>query len=111
MKTRTIMASTEKLLTPIHPGEILHEEFLRPLALSSNRLAAALDVPANRIADIVRGRRTITADTAVRLARYFGTTPELWMNLQRDYELRLVRRHRLAEIERKIRPRPRFAHA
>jgi len=111
MKSKRTRVGKQQMLAPIYPGDILRDDFLRPLSLSSNRLAAALDVPANRIADIVRGRRTITADTAVRLARYFGTSPELWMNLQRDYELRLVRRHRLAEIERKVRPRKRAAHA
>jgi addiction module HigA family antidote len=70
-----------------HPGEILAEEFLRPLDLSANALAIALRVPANRITAIVNGERAITADTALRLARYFGTTPDFWMNLQTLHDL------------------------
>ena len=75
-------------MRPIHPGEILREEFLVPLELSANRLATALDVPANRITELVAERRNITADTALRLSIVFGTTPEFWMNLQQAYELR-----------------------
>lgn len=72
----------------IHPGEILREEFLVPLNLSANALAIALGVPAPRINDVVRERRGISADTALRLARYFGTSAEFWMGLQADYDLR-----------------------
>lgn len=72
---------------PIHPGEVLSEEFLVPLGLSQTRLAIELGVPAPRINGIVRGKRAITADTALRLGRFFGTSPELWMNLQGRYEL------------------------
>jgi addiction module HigA family antidote len=79
-------------MRPIHPGEILREEFLAPLDMSANRLAAALEVPANRITEIVAERRAITADTALRLARAFDTTPEFWMNLQQAYELRSAER-------------------
>ncbi len=75
-------------MRPIHPGEILREEFLVPLALSANRLAQLLDVPANRITEIAAERRAITAETAVRLSRAFETTPEFWMNLQQAFELR-----------------------
>ena len=70
-----------------HPGEILSEEFLKPLALSHRQLADALQVPQNRISEIVRGRRNVTADTAIRLARYFGTTPQFWLNLQGAHDL------------------------
>ena len=79
-------------MRPIHPGEILREEFLEPLEMSANRLAAALEVPANRITELVAERRAITADTALRLARAFDTTPEFWMNLQQAYELRSTER-------------------
>ncbi|MHB1427076.1 MAG: HigA family addiction module antitoxin [Rhodocyclaceae bacterium] len=77
-------------MRPIHPGEILREEFLVPLNLSANALAIALGVPAPRINDIARERRGITADTALRLARYFGTSAEFWMGLQADYDLRIA---------------------
>jgi len=75
-------------MRPIHPGEVLREEFLVPLSLSANALSKALKVPAPRINDIVRGRRAITTDTALRLARYFGTTPQFWLNLQTSYDLK-----------------------
>ncbi|MEW6512662.1 MAG: HigA family addiction module antitoxin [Pseudomonadota bacterium] len=77
-------------MRPIHPGEILREEFLLPLNLSANALAIALGVPAPRINDIARERRGITADTALRLARYLGTSAEFWMGLQADYDLRIA---------------------
>lgn len=80
------------LLEPIHPGEILLEEFLRPMGISINKLAREIGVPPGRISTIVNGKRSITADTALRLAAYFGTTPELWLNLQADYDLRIARR-------------------
>ena len=75
-------------LRPIHPGEILREEFLEPLAMSANALSLALHVPAPRINDIVRERRAISTDTAMRLARYFGTTPQFWLNLQTAFDLK-----------------------
>jgi len=81
------MNPTNKM-RPIHPGEILREEFLVPLAMSAHALAMELRVPAPRINDIVRERRAITPDTALRLARYFGTTPQFWMNLQISYDLK-----------------------
>ena len=74
-------------LPNIHPGEVLLEEFLRPLGISQNRLAREINVPPRRINEIVLGKRAVTADTAVRLARYFGTTEQFWMGLQDDYEL------------------------
>ena len=75
----------------IHPGEILDEEFLKPMGISQNRLAMELRVPARRINEIVLGRRGISADTAVRLSKYFGNSAEFWMRLQEDYELRLAK--------------------
>lgn len=78
---------TEKMLAPIHPGEVLLEEFLKPLALSQNRLALNISVPPRRINEIVLGKRRITAETALRLARYFDTTPQFWLGLQADYDL------------------------
>jgi len=75
-------------LRPIHPGEILREEFLEPLAMSANALSLELHVPAPRINDIVRERRAISTDTAMRLARYFGTTPQFWLNLQTSFDLK-----------------------
>jgi antitoxin HigA-1 len=75
----------------IHPGEILKEEFMRPLSLTAYRLAKDLHVPAPRVNDIVRGKRAITADTAIRLGIYFGLPAQFWMNLQTDYDLRLAR--------------------
>ena len=80
------MMSEEKL-QPIHPGEILLEEFLKPMGLSQNRLALDIRVPARRINEIVHGKRRVTADTALRLARYFGTSPQFWLGLQMDYDL------------------------
>lgn len=88
----------------IHPGEILREEFLKPMGLSANELARNLHVPAPRINDIVLERRGITADTAVRLARFFDMSEEFWMNLQLQYEVR-VARQRLRSAIRKIQPR------
>ena len=75
-------------MRPIHPGEILREEYLVPLGMSANELAQAIDVPANRVTEIVRERRAITAETALRLSRAFRTTPEFWLNLQTAYDLR-----------------------
>ena len=83
---------TRKSLKPIPPGEILFEEFMQPLDISINALARDLDVPPGRISEIVNGKRAITADTALRLARCLGTSAELWLNLQSDYALRIARR-------------------
>lgn len=90
---------------PIHPGEILLEEFIRPAGISINGLALALRVPATRISAIVNETRGITADTALRLGRYFSTTSEFWMNLQRDYDLRIAARASRARIEHDVQPR------
>ena len=92
-------------MRPIHPGEILREEFLVPLGLSASALAIELKVPAPRINDIVRERRAITPDTALRLSRYFGTSPELWMDLQTAYDLKIAARDSGEKIEAEISPR------
>lgn len=80
-------------IPPIHPGEILMEEFLEPLEVSQNRLAVAIGVPPRRINEIVHGKRRITADTALRLARYFGTTDRFWLNLQTRFDLEIEKDH------------------
>ena len=90
-------------MRPVHPGEILREE-LDELGLSANALAKALDVPTNRITAILRGQRGITADTALRLARYFGTTPQLWQNLQKAFELRVAEIESGPQIEERVQP-------
>jgi antitoxin HigA-1 len=92
---------------PIHPGEFLREDFLVPLGLSANALALALRVPVTRISEIVRERRGITADTALRLARYFGTTPDFWMKMQVSYDLALASRESIERIQLEIFPAPR----
>ena len=94
-----------KKLAPIHPGETIKEDVLVPLEMSVNQLAKALAVDAARLNEIVRGQRGITADTALRLARYLGTSPEFWLNLQQSYELRVAKQEKQAEIDRAIRPR------
>jgi addiction module HigA family antidote len=91
---------------PVHPGEMLREEFMKPLGISMNALALELHVPVTRIGEIVHERRGITADTALRLARHFGTSADFWMNLQKDYELTLTRQKSLKAIERQVRRRP-----
>jgi addiction module HigA family antidote len=83
-------AKENKIIAPIHPGETLREDFLKPLGLTANRLAMELTVPVTHVNDIARGKRAIAADTSLRLARYFGTTPQFWMNLQANYELELA---------------------
>ena len=98
------MAMKTKMMPPIHPGETLREDFLKPLGLTANHLAIELQVPVTRVNDVVRGRRAITADTALRLARYFGTTPQFWMNLQANYDLEMAQDVRGAEIADRIRP-------
>ncbi len=99
------MTKRTKLLDPIHPGEILTEDFMKPLAISINRLSRELQVPPNRIHGIVHGTRSITADTALRLGTYFGVTPETWLNLQSEYDLRVARRTVGEEIARAVRKR------
>jgi len=91
-------------MRPIHPGEVLREEFLAPLAMSANALAIRLRVPAPRVNDLVREKRGVSVDTALRLARFFNTTPEFWLNLQIAYDLKVVKADRASEIEQDIRP-------
>jgi antitoxin HigA-1 len=93
-----------KKLKPVHPGEILHEEFMVPLGLSMNRMAMDLRVPVTRIADIVNEKRGITADTALRFARYFKNTPQFWMNLQTRYDLEVAEDEIAAKVERDVLP-------
>jgi len=96
-----------KLLDLIPPGEILLEEFMKPMGISQNRLARDIDVPVTRINDIAHGRRAITADTALRLGMYFGVSPELWLGLQMDYDLRKARRDSWPKAKKRIRaPEP-----
>ena len=96
-------------LPPIHPGEILREEVLAPMDLTASSLARALRVPATRVNDILRGRRGITADTALRLARFLGTTAQFWMNLQAAYDLKVAERETGKNITRAIKPARRAA--
>jgi len=93
-----------KKLKPVHPGEILREEFMTPLGLSMNRMALDLRVPVTRIADLVAERRSITADTALRLARYFKNSPAFWMNLQTRYELEVAQDEIAAQVARDVQP-------
>ena len=99
------MTLTNKM-RPIHPGEILREEFLVPLGMSANALALELKVPAPRINDIVRERRAVTPDTALRLSCYFGTTPQFWLNLQSAYDLKMAELKDGIKIRREVHPRP-----
>lgn len=92
-------------MRPIHPGEILREEFLIPIEMSAHALSQAIRVPATRVNDIVNGRRGVTADTALRLARYFGNSAEFWLNLQAAYDLRTAERDVAPKIEKEILPR------
>ena len=94
-----------KEMRPLHPGEILRDEFLVPLGLSPSALAFELKVPAPRVNDIVRERRAITPDTALRLSRYFGTSPEFWMDLQGAFDLKTAAQDAGAKIEAEISPR------
>lgn len=87
-------------IEPVHPGEVLAEEFLEPMGLSAAALARRIGVPANRISEIVAGRRSVTGDTALRLAAALGTTPEFWMNLQKGWELAVARREWKGGVER-----------
>lgn len=96
-------------MRPIHPGEVLREEFLLPLGMSAHALALELKVPAPRINDIVRERRAVTPDTALRLARYFGNTPDFWLALQSAYELKVAERELGARINQEVQARRRAA--
>ncbi|MCB0344223.1 MAG: HigA family addiction module antidote protein [Bdellovibrionales bacterium] len=93
-----------KTLSPIPPGEILLEEFMSPSGISQNKLARDIDVPPGRINDIIRARRAITTDTALRLSVYFGTTPEFWLNLQNAYDLNVAQQELLPGIRKIVRP-------
>jgi addiction module HigA family antidote len=94
---------SKRKLTPIPPGEILYEDFMKPLGVSINALAREIAVPPNRISDIVNGKRSITADTALRLGKYFGVSPELWLNLQVDFDLRVAKRTTWLKAEPRVR--------
>lgn len=91
-------------LVPVHPGEVLHEEFLSPLGLSQNRLALSIRVPARRINEIVLGKRGVTADTALRLGRFFGMSAQFWMNLQARYDLELAADALGDRLDREVQP-------
>ena len=95
----------KKLLAPIHPGEILFEEFMKPMDISINRLAREIAVPPGRISAIVNGKRAITADTALRLGKYFGVSAELWLGLQADFDLRIAQRIVGAQIDKQVHAR------
>ena len=105
---------TKEFLEPIKPGEILHDDFMEPMGISINQLARDLAVPPNRISEIVNGKRAITADTALRLQRYFRIEAQFWLNLQSEYDLRMMKRKIWPDIERRIIPaqnvKPEFGH-
>ena len=98
------MRKTEKLLPPVHPGEVLREDFMAPLKLSMNRLGLDLHVPVTRIAEIVHERRGVTPDTAMRLARYFNTSARFWLNLQAAFDLEVAQDQMQHAIERTVHP-------
>lgn len=98
------MMNKHDSLKPIYPGEILREDFLEPLGISINQLSRDLSVPPNRISEIVNGKRAITADTALRLERYFGIEAQFWLNLQTEFDLRIMKRKIWADIEKRIIP-------
>ena len=99
------MATRQKLLEVIHPGEVLLEEFMKPMGISINQLARDLVVPPGRVSAIVNGARAITADTALRLGKYFGVSPETWMGLQAGYDLRIAQRAIGSEVDRRVQRR------
>ena len=99
------MKKTAKYRAPVHPGRILKLDLLDPYGMSINQLAKELKVPANRLSQIVSGKRGISPDTSLRLARYFGFTPEYWLNMQSQYDLEIIRRESLRRIEKEIKPR------
>ena len=99
------MMNKHDSLEPIYPGEILREDFLEPLGISINQLSRELSVPPNRISEIVNGKRAITADTALRLERYFGIEAKFWLNLQTEFDLRIMKRFKIGDdIEKRIIP-------
>ena len=103
--------ATRRLPPPVHPGEVLRDEFLRPLGLSVYRLARALKISRPRLNDIVLGRRGVTTDTALRLGRYLGTTPEFWVNLQARHDLDVAEQTLGLEVEWEIEPHVKHGHA
>lgn len=98
------MGTSKKRLEPIFPGEILLEEFLVPYGISQNKLSRDIDVPLTRINDIIRGKRGISADTALRLGRYFNTSPDLWLGLQSEYDIRVVKNKLGKQIDHRVIP-------
>ena len=92
-----------KLLDEIHPGEILLEDFMKPMGITARKLSADIDVPPSRVSDVVNGKRPITADTALRLGIYFGMEPRFWLNLQSEYDMRMVARQQQTILARRIR--------
>lgn len=102
---RQIVLEQEERLPPVHPGEVLLEDFMKPLGLSQYRLAQELNVPAMRISQIVHGKRAVTADTALRLARYFGTSADVWMRLQARYDLEIAEAELAERVEREVKVR------
>ncbi|MES2264338.1 MAG: HigA family addiction module antitoxin [Pseudomonadota bacterium] len=105
------MSKLHNRMRPIHPGEILREDFLMPLNMSANALAIALHVPATRISEILHQRRSITPDTALRLSRYFGGDAQSWLNLQQAYDLKIAEQQLMPKIAREIQPREQLAYA
>ncbi len=99
------MKKTAKYRDPVHPGVVLKADLLEPLGMSVNKLAEALHVPPNRLSQIISGKRGISPDTSLRLARYFGFTPEYWLNMQAQYDLEIIRRRSMRQIEKEIKPR------
>lgn len=96
--------SNKDLLEPITPGEILRDDFMKPMGISMNQISRDIAVPPNRISEIINGKRGITADTALRLERYFGIEAQFWLNLQSEYDLRIIKRKIGADIEQRILP-------
>ena len=94
----------ENVFVPLHPGEVLLEEYLRPMGISQTKLALNMRVPAQRINEIVNGKRNITPETAIRLALVIGTTPEFWLSLQNDYDLQIIRSNLEQEIKKEVMP-------
>ena len=99
------MKKAAKYRDPVHPGVVLKADLLEPLGMSINKLAAELHVPANRLSQIISGKRGISPDTSLRLARYFGFNDEYWLNIQAHYDLEIIRRQSMRQIEKEIKPR------
>lgn len=99
------MKKAAKYRDPVHPGVVLKSDLLEPLGMSINKLARELHVPANRLSQIIRGKRGISPDTSLRLARYFGFTPEYWLNMQAQHDLEVIRRQSMRQIEKEVKPR------